>query len=79
MAEREVRQLMRTAVLQQGSYIVDLRPEFMEDYTYVLIERRESVPAGLRKDTVRLAEGLKAQVIPLLTAGTPDEDCSRHG
>lgn len=74
-----MRQLIRRAVPEQGSYTVYSRPELRKNYSYALIERRESVSAGFRKVTVRLAEGLEAQVIPLLTACTPDGDCSRNG
>lgn len=62
-SEREVRQPIRRAVPEQGSYVVDVKPEFEEEYTYAL----------------SLAEGLEAQVIPLLTAGKPEEEHSRHG
>lgn len=63
-AEREVHQLVKKAVLEQGAHLVDMRTEPDIDCTYAL-SGGATIPARFQKDVVSLAEGLDAQVIPL--------------
>lgn len=56
-----------------------MKPDYEEDYSYILLEWQENIPAMFQKSTVSLAEGLEAQVIPLLPAGDSDENLSQPG
>lgn len=77
--EREVRQLVRKAVTEQGANLVDMRTESDLDCTYSLLEWRVAIPTCFQKDILSLAEGLGAQVILLLSARDLDEVCSQFG
>lgn len=47
---------------------------FYEDCTYVLLERKKSIPAEFQKSVVSLAEGLDGKEIPVQLPEEKDED-----
>lgn len=56
---------MRKAVPEQGSYLLDMKHDLEEDFTYALLEWKEDVPAEFKKGMVSLAGGLDGHVIPV--------------
>lgn len=77
--EREVRQLVRKAVPEQGAHLVDMRTEFNLDCNRALLEWRVAIPTCIQKDVVSLVEGIEAQEIMLLLAGDLEENRSQFG
>lgn len=77
--ERQVRQLVRKEVVEQGAHLVDMRTEFSLDCTRVLLEWRVAIPTCFQKGVVSLAEGIEVEVIPLLPAEDLEEDRSQLG
>lgn len=67
--KKEVRQLVRKAMPEQGAYLVDMKTEFRLGCTCALQEWRVAIPACSQKDVASLAEGVKAKVIPLMPVG----------
>lgn len=78
-AEKKVRQLVRNAVLENRAQLVDMRVEPDGDCSYALLEWQVSILARFQKDVLSLAIDLDVQVITLLSAGDPEEQCSQFG
>lgn len=51
--EKEVRQLMKKTIPEQGFYLLDMKPDYEDNYTYILLEWWENIPAGFQKSAVR--------------------------
>ncbi|XP_073457198.1 paraneoplastic antigen Ma2-like [Aquarana catesbeiana] len=63
--DREVRLLMQKAVPGQGCYLLDIKQNVQENFTYALLERKEATPAEFQGGIVSLAEGLDGMVIQI--------------
>lgn len=66
--DREVRLLMRKAMPGHVCYLLDLKQNVQENFTYALLEWKETTPTEFQGGMVSLTEGLDGMVIPIQEA-----------